>query len=62
MTLPWLTVLALLPAVGAVVVVLAGAQLAKQIALATSVVSLLRRGDHRHPVLARRQGCNSPSR
>ena len=41
MTLPWLTILALVPAVGAVIVVLAGARLAKQVALATSVVTLL---------------------
>ena len=30
MTLPWLTILALVPAVGAVIVVLAGAKLAKR--------------------------------
>ena len=41
MTLPWLSILALVPAVGGIIVVLAGAQLAKQIALATSLVTLL---------------------
>ena len=41
MTLPWLTILALVPAIGAVIVVLAGAKLAKEVALATSVVTLL---------------------
>ncbi len=39
MTIPWLTVLALLPAVGAVFVVVAGARLAKQVALAFSLVT-----------------------
>ena len=41
MDLPWLTILALLPAIGAVVVVIAGAQLAKQVALAASVLTAL---------------------
>ncbi len=41
MTIPWLTILALLPAVGAVVVMLAGPRLAKQVALAVSVLTLV---------------------
>ena len=41
MDLPWLSILALLPAIGAVVVVIAGAQLAKQVALAASLVTAL---------------------
>ena len=41
MTFPVLTLLALLPAVGAVAVILAGARLAKQVALAVSVLTAL---------------------
>ena len=41
MDLPWLTILALLPAVGAVVVVITGPRLAKQIALAASLLTAL---------------------
>jgi NADH-quinone oxidoreductase subunit M len=41
MNLPWLTLLAVLPAVGALVVVLTGARVAKQVALAASLLTLL---------------------
>jgi NADH-quinone oxidoreductase subunit M len=41
MNLPWLTVLAVLPAVGALVVVLTGARAAKQVALVVSLLTLL---------------------
>lgn len=40
-TLPWLTILALLPAVGAVVCLLAGARVAKVVALLVSLLTLL---------------------
>jgi NADH-quinone oxidoreductase subunit M len=41
MNLPWLTVLAVLPAVGALVVVLTGARAAKQVALVASLLTLV---------------------
>ena len=41
MNLPWLTILALLPAIGAVVVVIAGPRLAREIALAASLLTTL---------------------
>ncbi|MFL6064018.1 MAG: NADH-quinone oxidoreductase subunit M [Friedmanniella sp.] len=41
MNLPWLTVLAVLPAVGALLVVLTGARVAKQVALAFSLLTLV---------------------
>jgi NADH-quinone oxidoreductase subunit M len=41
MTIPWLTILALLPAVGAVVLVVAGAKAAKQVALVVSLLTLV---------------------
>ncbi len=40
MALPWLTILALLPAVGAVLVLLAGARAAKSVALVVSLLTL----------------------
>ena len=41
MNLPWLTLLAVLPAVGALVVVLTGARAAKQVALVASLLTLV---------------------
>src|SRR6187549_1159053 len=41
MAIPWLTILALLPAVGAVVLIFAGVRAAKQIALVTSLLTLV---------------------
>ena len=40
MTIPWLTILALLPAVGAVVLIFSGVKAAKQVALAVSLITL----------------------
>ena len=40
MTIPWLTILALLPAIGAVVLIFTGARAAKQVALAVSLISV----------------------
>ena len=40
MTIPWLTVLALLPAVGAVVLIFTGVKAAKQVALVISLITL----------------------
>ena len=40
MNIPWLTILALLPAVGAVVLIFSGVKAAKQVALAVSLVTL----------------------
>jgi NADH-quinone oxidoreductase subunit M len=40
MAIPWLTILALLPAVGAVVLIFAGARAAKQVALVVSLLTL----------------------
>ena len=40
MTIPWLTVLALLPAVGAVALIFSGVKAAKQVALAVSLITL----------------------
>jgi NADH-quinone oxidoreductase subunit M len=40
MTLPWLTILALLPALGAVVLIFSGVKAAKQVALAVSLITL----------------------
>ena len=39
MTIPWLTILALLPAIGAVVLIFTGARAAKQVALAVSLIT-----------------------
>ena len=39
MTIPWLTILALLPAVGAVVLIFTGVKAAKQVALAVSLIT-----------------------
>ncbi len=39
MTIPWLTILALLPAVGAVVLIFSGVKAAKQVALAVSLIT-----------------------
>ncbi|HET9779081.1 MAG TPA: NADH-quinone oxidoreductase subunit M, partial [Propionibacteriaceae bacterium] len=39
MTLPWLTILALLPALGAVVLIFSGVKAAKQVALAVSLIT-----------------------
>ena len=41
MNLPWLTLLAVLPALGGVVAVLVGARAAKHVALATSLLTLV---------------------
>jgi NADH-quinone oxidoreductase subunit M len=41
MTIPWLTILALLPAVGAVVLIFAGPKIAKQLALVVSLLTLV---------------------
>lgn len=40
MTIPWLSILALLPAVGAVVLIFSGVKAAKQVALAVSLITL----------------------
>ena len=40
MTIPWLTILALLPVVGAVALIFAGVKAAKQVALAVSLITL----------------------
>src|SRR5215216_1483961 len=40
MTIPWLTILALLPAVGAVVLIFTGVRAAKQVALVVSLITL----------------------
>jgi NADH-quinone oxidoreductase subunit M len=40
MNIPWLTILALLPAVGAVVLIFSGVKAAKQVALAVSLITL----------------------
>src|SRR5215207_9474574 len=40
MTIPWLTTLALLPALGAVVLIFSGVKAAKQVALAVSLITL----------------------
>jgi NADH:ubiquinone oxidoreductase subunit 4 (subunit M) len=40
MTIPWLTVLALLPAVGSVVLIFTGVKAAKQVALVISLITL----------------------
>ena len=40
MTIPWLTILALLPVVGAVVLIFTGVKAAKQVALAVSLITL----------------------
>jgi NADH-quinone oxidoreductase subunit M len=39
MTIPWLTILALLPAVGAVLLIFIGVKAAKQVALAVSLIT-----------------------
>src|SRR5215204_4979318 len=39
MTIPWLTILALLPAVGAVLLIFTGVKAAKQVALAVSLIT-----------------------
>ena len=39
MTIPWLTILALLPAVGAVVLIFTGVKAAKQVALVVSLIT-----------------------
>ena len=39
MTIPWLTILALLPAIGAVVLIFTGVRAAKQVALAVSLIT-----------------------
>ncbi len=41
MTIPWLTILALLPAVGAVVLIFTGPKIAKQLALVVSLLTLV---------------------
>jgi len=41
MTIPWLTILALLPAVGAVALIFTGVKAAKQIALVVSLITLV---------------------
>lgn len=41
MTIPWLTILAVLPALGAVALIVAGAKAAKQIALVVSAITLV---------------------
>ena len=40
MTIPWLTILALLPALGAVVLIFSGVRAAKLVALAVSLITL----------------------
>ena len=39
MTIPWLTILALLPAAGAVLLIFTGVKVAKQVALAASLIT-----------------------
>ena len=60
-SVPWLTILAVLPLVGALVVMLLPRRdtdddaLPKQVALGFSLVALVDRGDHRRPVRPRRR-------
>ena len=55
MTIPWLTILALLPAVGAVVLIFTGAKIAKQVALVVSLLTLVFASSDRQPVHDRRR-------